>query len=267
MSPNILSELDWRKVRLLSLEAGVRWPLGRGFALGLRGAGGFVFDGRNRDSDWLEDDRHNEFSRSYSDVRGRAALDVSFELSWRLLGAGRDGSYIAPLAGYAWHELDLNMRNGVQAIQPVIVDQRIVGGTPVNYAFASLDSSYDAAWHGPYVGLEGRLAWDGGWRIAARYERHHSRYRAEADWNLREDFSHPISFRHQGNGAGWRGDLELAWRCTDRLDLTLTLSGSRFGLREGRARYFFSDGSKGITRLNEVGWRSVGASLGVRYVW
>mgnify|MGYP000848880964 FL=1 len=265
-TPNVLSELEWTQVRLLGINGHVDWPLAGSLDLGARMGVGFVVDGRNRDSDWLGDDRNNEFSRSYADVRGHGALDLALELAWRL--PGREGSHLAPLLGYAWQSLHLNGRNGHQTIAPVTDDDgNYLGGTPVDADFTqTLDSTYEASWQGPYLGLAGELA-AGAWRLSGRIERHHSDYRAEADWNLRDDFAHPVSFQHRGEGRGWRLATELEWRRADGLRFTLGLSGRRFRLDNGTDQIYFSDGSSSVTRLNQVKWRSAELQLGLRYAW
>ena len=40
-------------------------------------------------------------------------------------------------------------------------------------------------------------------------ERHWPKYEARANWNLRDDFAHPVSFEHEANGRGWV--MELGW--------------------------------------------------------
>jgi hypothetical protein len=43
-----------------------------------------------------------------------------------------------------------------------------------------------------------------------RLELHRPNYSATADWNLRDDFRHPVSFEHKAIGLG--GVLELGWQ-------------------------------------------------------
>jgi glutathione S-transferase len=60
---------------------------------------------------------------------------------------------ITPLAGLSYHAQNLTMQNGVQVISDY--------GWPTPLGpFSSLDSSYDAKWYGPWIGLElGWLGW------------------------------------------------------------------------------------------------------------
>lgn len=263
--PNVLSELTWSRVRLLTLDGRLEWPAWRGLGFALRAGAGFVVDGRNRDSDWLENDRQNEFSRSYADVKGHGALDLGLEASWRL---GTSTTHLAPLVGYGWQSQEYDMRNGVLVIRPVRnEDDEIIGGAPARWKIGGLDSRYEHTWRGPYLGLAGRVGLGENWTLAGRVERHRSAYRAEATWNLREDLAQPVSFRQRGDGSGWRGEMELAWRRPNGLEFTLGINAKRFRLDDGRDEVYFSDDTQGQTRLNEVRWKSAGVSLGLRYAW
>lgn len=262
--PNVLSELTWSSVRILALDGRMEIPVWRGLGVALRGGIGVPLDGRNRDSDWSQNNRRSEFSRSYGDVKGDGAIDLGVEAGWRLGSAARN---LTPLIGYGWQSLDLDIRNGVRTIRPVLNADGTLGGIPVNEKISGLDSRYEQTWSGPYLGLAGRTAVADRWTLAGRLERHWSRYRAEAKWNLRTDFAQPVSFRHSGDGEGWRGEVELAWRRPDGLELTLGANARRFRLDNGLDETYFSDGGSARTRLNEVRWDSVGVNVGLRYEW
>lgn len=266
--PNVLSELDWQRVRLTTLTATLEQPIVQKLWLkGWLGAGK-IWQGDNRDSDWLENDRNNEFSRSYQSTPGHSAFDAGLELSWRLpLGAAHD-SYLAPQIGYAWSNLFLRMQDGVRVIAPVFdANGDLQGGTPVNEPIPGLDSTYDANWAGPYLGLSGHWRLSQAISLNGSVQRHYSRYRGEGDWNLRTDFSHPVSFKHWGDGSGWSAGLELAWQRDARLSYALRLDARRFSLKNGVDETYFSDGSQSRIRLNEVEWDSATLFLGLQYKW
>lgn len=266
--PNVLSELDWQRVRLTTLDATLEQAITRNLWLkGWLGVGK-IWQGDNRDSDWLENDRNNEFSRSYQSTPGHSGFDAGIEFSWRLsLDAAHD-SYLAPQIGYAWSNLFLRMQDGVRVIAPVYdANGELQGGAPVYESIPGLDSTYEANWAGPYLGLSGHWRLSQALSLNGAIQRHYSRYRAEADWNLRSDFSHPVSFKHRGDGNGWAAGLELAWQRDARLSYTLRLDARRFSLENGVDETYFSNGSQARIRLNEVEWDSASLSLGLQYKW
>jgi outer membrane protease len=266
--PNVLSELDWQRVRLTTLTAAIEQPLSPQLWMkGWLGAGK-VWQGDNRDSDWLEDNRSNEFSRSYQETPGHSAFDAGLEMSWRLHFDAAHTHYLAPQLGYTWSSLFLNLRDGVRVIAPVFdANGDVVGGTPVNEPIPGLDSTYEAIWSGPYLGLAGHWQISPTLSLGGGVQRHFTRYRGEGNWNLRSEFSHPASFEHSGDGGGWRAGIELAWQYDTQLAYVARFDASRFSLQNGVDQTNFSDGSQSSIRLNEVEWDSATLFLGLQYTW
>lgn len=258
--PNILSELSWESLQVAQLKGTV--ALTHDSGLQLRGSltQGRIVSGDNQDSDYLGDDRTLEFSRSNNDGGGDDLRDASVALGWafhlsgRPWGYWRGGtSYLVPLVGYARHDLNLRMRDGNQTI-------------PATGSFAGLNSTYRARWGGPWVGLEFVDEEPDDLHGFLRFEYHRARYEAEADWNLRTDFQHPVSYTHEADARGYVFSLgfytpaaprKFAWR--------LVLDYQNWKAESGLDRTFFSDGSVGTTRLNEVNRESWAISYGIQY--
>lgn len=256
--PNILSELSWSDLHIAQVRAGAMIEHDSG--LRVQGSAGYgrILSGDNRDSDYLGDDRTFEFSRSDNDGRGDVR-EASLGIGWAVAEQGElraDGSgtsYLVPMIGYAWRELDLRMRDGHQSI-PDFGD------------FPGLDSSYRARWHGPWIGLEfvDRVPED--LHGFLRFEFHMPQYDAVADWNLRDDFQHPKSFAHSADGKGYVLSLgfqtpprrgEFSWR--------LVFDYQWWRADDGTDRTYLSNGGVGKTRFNEVEWDSWSIHYGIQF--
>jgi len=90
-------------------------------------------------------------------------------------------------------------------------------------------------------------------------------FSAQADWNLRSDFAHPVSFEHRADG--WGQVLELGWQsATSRVYWTwgVSIVAQSWSTNSGVDRVFFSDGSVGMVKLNEVNWSSRSVNLVLR---
>lgn len=256
---NILSELKWTDMAIfqprLRLSA-------RSDALQLMASfsAGTVQSGDNQDSDYLFSDRQGEFSRS-NNRAGGTMQDGSIGVGYRFEATGAEGRrvYFMPTAGISIHEQALTMSNGVQTVSTA-------GETPPLGPIAGLNSRYDAHWHGGWVGASfiGEEA-DSGWRLSLDIAAHAMQYRAEADWNLRDDFLHPVSFTHEANGGG----LTLALNSMRPLGAGLAwLMGFEYGqwrTASGVDTVFLSDGSYSRTRLNRVEWQSMVISTGLAW--
>jgi hypothetical protein len=253
-TPNILSELEW-KVPMAELRLDAGWTHRSGFALEGRFAWAHGIDGgRVRDSDYLFDNRAGEFSRSYADPDESNANDVSLGAGWRLRFGRR--AEVAALAGYALYRQEFRMQNGRQAVSAF--------GWPMPLgAFAGLDSHYSTDWRGPWLGLAGSAQLHDTLALHGGIKYHRFSYRAEADWNLRDDFAHPVSFRHRGKGDGWEARLGTRWRVAPGQELSLDFARRRFGIEGGLDTPYFADGSSMTLRLNEA--RTGMWSLGLGY--
>ncbi len=263
-NPEVLSELKWRNLEIGQVKLHSRFTLPR--RLHFRGSidYGWIANGDNRDSDYLGDDRTLEYSRTDNNSGQGSVYDFSgaagypFEFGREIVIALR------PLIGYSWHRQNLSITDGRQTIATPGLTQ---GPGP----FSGLDSHYDSSWYGPWVGVEVgvQAAVPGGFirRVEGFFacEVHRADYRAQADWNLRQDLAHPNSFRHRADGAGYVLSAGLNLFVAPRWALTTEATYQDWSTHQGRHRVHFADGDTVDTRLNEVNWRSLALSVGMVY--
>jgi hypothetical protein len=246
--PNVLSELSWDDLRIYRIGADGRAPLGRALVVHGAAAYGWIVDGTNRDSDYLGDNRTVEFSRSENGAGGGKTLAASLALGTDL--AAGPGIRFTPLAGYAYRAQTLAVKRGSQTI-------------PRTGRFDGLNSSYRAAWHGPWLGAELSASLPKGAGVAAEFQHHWAAFDASADWNLRADLAHPKSFAHQARGNGLVEAVSLRVPLLGAAMIQAKYAVETWTARNGVDRTFFADGSVGATRLNEVRWTSRSVSLGL----
>ncbi len=259
-TPNVLSELTWTDLEAAELSLAFRWRPESGFYL--RGGidYGWIQSGDNQDSDYYGDNRTEEFSRSYADSDG-SLIDANAAIGYRFELASTSNFFrlgVAPVYGYSVHIQNLNMTDGVQ-----VVTEDGTGLGP----FSGLDSSYDTRWDGSFVGLDLDLALGTRHELTWSFEYHWLAYEAEANWNLRSDFEHPVSFRHEANGRGLIARTGYRFRCFSNAWLGLNLNYRKLETDSGYDKTFFADGTSLITPLNEVIWESwsAGLSLSVNF--
>lgn len=252
--PNILSELEW-ETNMAEIRLNGDWVAANGFTLSGEMAYASGFSGEVRDSDYLSNNRRREFSRSYSKSRGSTESRLAFGLGWRIVPGSRVG--LTPMLGYTYQEHDLRARNGRQVVSNYGFD------VPLG-PFHGLDMHYQPRWHGPWLGLrfDARLARSVDLRLGVKHQWFN--YRAEADWNLRSSFAHPVSFRQHGNSRGWQWEVGALWRLSPQSAITFTLDRQEQRLRGGTDRVFFSSGQSTESHLHGVNWDSWAANLGWR---
>jgi hypothetical protein len=266
-SPNIASELEWTDLGVLQLRLGGDVIFGRHLWLGGSVTAGTIRSGANRDSDYLGDDRTFEFSRSENGGDEGDVLDgdVGAGYMFRVGPSGGGRGYDLLVAGgYAATRQDLRLVDGVQ----VISDEDLLGEPlPPLGPFEGLDSSYEARWDGPWLGGEARIPIAERSRILGRLRLHPGAdYEAHANWNLRDDFAHPVSFEHMADGDGFELRADYAHRAArSRWGWQVAVAYEHWSTDAGIDRVFFSDGTSAETRLNEASWSSVALSFGVAF--
>jgi len=137
---NVLSELTWSDLEIFQVEFGIGKLFPNRIMLKGSLAYGLIFDGENQDSDYAGNNRTLEFSRSNNSTDDGNTADGSIGLGY-YLPLLSDSFGITPLIGYSFHALHLKITEGFQTIPPF-------------GPFPGLNSSYDALWYGPWVGLE-----------------------------------------------------------------------------------------------------------------
>lgn len=255
-SINILSELQWEKLAIsqLSIDSGLNLP--KDLRLSSHLDFGHLDSGMNQDSDYNGSDRTQEYSRSINKAGG-SVVDASVGLGkvLRFDYPGFTGRLsLTPLVGLSIHQQKLTMTDGIQVISASST-------SPPLGPIAGLNSSYNTQWMGPWWGLN--AGWDSGRRVAieAGIEYHLADYTAQANWNLRTDFAHPVSFTHHANGEGLVVNISASYSISARWKMGLMMARQRWKAHAGTDVVFLSDGTLGSARLNEVNWESDAVSI------
>jgi len=259
-NPNILSELSWSDLITPYARLSVE---GHDKELHLFGAvsHGRTNSGDNQDSDYISDNRQGEYSRSNNQADGHLT-DVVAGMGYRFRVENNDGrnGYMMPMVGYALHRQDLRMTDGYQTVSTPGVTQ------PVG-PIAGLDSRYDANWYSGWLGarfMEEKLG--SGLRLNFDVAYHWVRYRAEADWNLRSDFKHPMSFEHRANGIGLTFSFNATAPLDKKVDWVMGVGYGNWRAAKGVDTVYWADylgGGISQTRLNEVKWESLAVNIGL----
>ena len=240
--PNILSELTWSDLEIYRTGITLTSVEDNHWLTRYRLGYGVVNDGQNQDSDYIGDNRTLEYSRSRSDVSGDEVIDLVFALGYQFKrlneNAGKH-TMITPMVGYAYHEQNFRVVNGVQSL-------------PATGPFTDLNTTYNAQWRGLWTGvdLELQVSEDEGFLFG--YEYHRPDYYGEANWNLRTDFQHPKSFEHIADGSGSVLRFMYWFNRGTNTRWQIGVEDHHWETSGGVDRIFFSNGTIAETHLNEV---------------
>lgn len=257
--PNIISELTWDDVRSRTVGFQI---VARADLLNMKLAieRGSIVAGDNQDSDYGANDRGCEFSRSNNNAGGGDVNDVSLSFGYEFPQLTWERSQLVPFVGYAQRQLDFTMTDGRQTLSnPLCVPRELAAEGFVPYPVGpipGLDSSYSARWKGVHAALEWRARLNPRSRLRFAVLRHQVDYVAKADWNLREDFAHPVSFEHRADGIGKVVAVGFDYEVVPRVVIGLGLARSAYRTGRGVAYFFGDDGGVGAASLNPVTWNS-----------
>ena len=254
---NVLSELKWENLAIFQLQAAGEFHLKNDRRLRARLGYGVIGSGANQDSDYNGNNRTLEDCRS-NNKAGGDGLDASIGFGKRLrmrdLSAGRS-FYVTPFVGLSMYRQNLTMTDGVQTISSA--------STPPLGPLPGLASSYDAQWMGPWLGAEALVETERGWAVIVNAEYHLADYSASANWNLRSDLAHPVSFRHAATGEGFVMSLGASYPVGKNWKVNFTLEHQQWTTRAGSDWVYLADGTVGYARLNAVNWDSTAYNLGI----
>ena len=278
-NPNILSELTWKDLEIFQIEqrGKLNWRSEEqtqfGTELSWSVGYGQIYSGSNQDSDYAGDNRTLEWSRSNNSADDGSVLDLSAAFGMKFFG--QDSSfYFMPKIGLAINEQRLSMTDGRQTFSDQAVFDAWTGQSPtdVDYitllppgSFAGLDSSYETRWVGPWFGFEMQKDFSRKLSLHAGFEYHRVDYEAEANWNLRSDLEHPVSFRHDGDGTGKVYTLGADYSISERWAFSLQGKYQDWKVSSGVDRVFLADNTQAVTLLREVTWVSYEVMAGLRY--
>ncbi|MEA3362920.1 MAG: hypothetical protein U9Q61_06580 [Thermodesulfobacteriota bacterium] len=274
-NPDILSELSWEDLEVFQVQATGWLELGelpflkRNSLIYANIAFGKILGGDVQDSDYAGDGRTFEWSRSVNDSDKGLTIDLAgavgpiFELN--LL----EGLSITPLIGYGFNMQDFSMTNGRQTLSNRTIRKDYFGSDaempPPLGPIEDLDSNYTAYWYGPWFGVNVDYQANQKIKITVGAEYHWVEYFAQADWNLRSDFAHPVSFEQETTGTGFVWNIKGQYSLNKNWSWLFDGKIQTWEAESGTDRIYFSDGTAGMSRLNQVNWSSYALMTGVQY--
>lgn len=251
---NVASEVSWRNTVIAQLRAAGKLNLWSDWLIRGIFTTGAVRSGNNQDSDYGGSNRTHEYSRS-DNKTGGAVRDVSIGLgrNLRFFDFESGGSLtVAPLAGLSIHQQSLTMYDGNQTV-------------PANGAISGLNNSYATQWKGTWLGVDALLGLHGNLSLVSTVEYHRVDYSAEADWNLRSDLAHTVSFRHVAKGNGKLVSVGVSYRFSRNFLMNTSFERQRWKTSAGYDQTNFSYGATDYYTLNPVSWDSTTFSLAAVY--
>jgi hypothetical protein len=260
--PNILSELTWSGVDSYQVSLSNRSRIGEYIYLRVDMSYATIHDGNVQDSDYAQDDRTAEYSRSISQSTGDHLWDLSLGIGYPF--TFRSGNLLlVPLIGGSLHKQSFRISDGYQVVTAS-------GEYPLGPLPSELNSTYRTKWEGIWLGCDliyefkPKAAGVPPMRWALSMEYHLNQYRAKADWNLRSDLDHPVSFTQKADGHGINLQAQWSVNLTPDLQFALTMNYLNWSTDHG-TDHLNSNIQPQTRRFNGADWESRSFMVGLGY--
>lgn len=130
-----------------------------------------------------------------------------------------------------------------------------------------LQSTYTARWQGPSI-LAG-IQWNTKRKIHLGTQASFNllKYSAEANWNLIEEFRHPLSFTQSADGTGWDFNANAGYKLTKHTTIDLEWLYSNWKTGYGLDKLYLTNGESPETRMNGAFKKNSGWRLSATYTF
>ena len=230
-SPNVLSELKWQNVKGTNYLAGLQANVWHNIII----VGGYnrvsVKSGSVSDIDYSADNRSQPtYNQNFIDNKG-------YTSAW-YAGAGyiifnNDRFSLVPSAGYV---------NNTQSLYI----------TDATGQFPDLNSFYNVQWKGAFIKVKSSLKIWRGLKAMADVTYNQVNYSAQGDWNLINEFMHPVSYSHVAKGYGINAGGSLVYNVTPNVGISVGYTYFNWQTGNGTDQLYLSSGQVDKTQLNGV---------------
>ena len=242
--PDILSELVWSRLRGPLWNGEARYYFKNRFGIELNAGYHNIQKGRVIDRDYASDHRQDNYYNEQFNSRGRDVL-IDAAVNYNI-GTLADFQ-IRPFIGYTLKKQEALLLGDEEKEK-------------------DLHSSYKTTWMGGRVGLNAMGVFN---RFDIRMNCFSGllKYRAEALWNLIDEFAKPVSFRHNTGAYQIGGSVEMGYTLWQKVRIMGYYNIWHADAWKGLDKAYYTDGSTIDTRLNWVTSTSTCFGAGLGYLF
>jgi outer membrane protease len=227
---NVLSELDWKRLSGLAFHVDVEYNLYKRIIVRTNLGKVALTSGKVTDTDFGKDNRRDTlfFGSFRADKGNLHALNLAVGYNFNLLKSG----FLSPLVGYGIDRQSLY----------ILADLGNVTG--------DLKSTYRAGWAGLTFGYIIKAPIGKRWSFQHYFTYQQARYFAKGNWNLVDNFKHPVSFKHNAKGIALKPEVHVLLKISPHMHVSAGASYSCWKTGEGKDKLFLSNGSTIVTQFN-----------------
>lgn len=241
--PNIYSELKWKNVSGTAYNASIQYNVWNKIILYGSYNRVSVKSGSVSDVDYSKDNRNGPvYDENFSDNKGST-------LTW-MAGAGyklfnNKLFCLTPYIGYTRNIQNL-----------YIVDE--------TGQFPTLNSSYQAYWKGCFIKVISSIKIWRSLKASVNITYNQANYNSRGDWNLIEQFKHPISYTQIADGYGINAGAQLSYHIIRQLSIFAEFNYFDWETGNGTDTLYLTTGENDKTQFNAAFRNGYQASGGLK---
>jgi len=227
--PNVYSELKWRNIAGETWYGSVQYNLWNRFWLMGDYSYSKITSGTSNDTDYGGDNRTNPvYDEDFSSNKGSRS-GWSAGIGYCVIQTKR--VRLLPSVGYSANNESYYLLGNVGD-------------------FAQVNSNYKTGWKGGFIKLQVQVELAGSLSLSVTPTYYQVKYNATADWNLIEDFQHPVSFRDNANGYGFNANAELLYAITKHIGIHAGFTWFDWETGKGVDQLYLTSGETDKTQMN-----------------
>jgi len=242
-SPNILSELIWKKLKGPSFGLNIRYNVTSRLSIKAANQYSSITKGEAEDTDYADDDRQSAFYFDLLDANKGYLYNGNLQLSYQLLKLGQFN--INPIIGLSYNRQKFHLLESAN-----------------NPASNGLNSTYQVTYKGFDFGTAFIFKTQH-FSLGAEILGGFYTYASKANWNLIPDFAKPVSFTHKANSFALSGDLNLSVPLNKNLRIELDYLINNIKTYSGVDRAYYNNRNTEETQFNGANFRKNALLLGL----
>jgi hypothetical protein len=228
-NPNVYSELKWKNVSGTAYNAALQWNIWNKVMLYGSYNRVSVRSGSVSDIDYSEDNRTAPvYNQNFSDNKGITSAWAA-GAGYRLFNNSIFS--LTPYIGYTGNIQNL-----------YIVDE--------TGQFPMLNSSYKANWKGGFVKVISTVKIWRTLKVKVNVTYNQTNYNSQGDWNLINEFKHPVSYRQVADGYGINTTGQLSYNIIHQLSVFAGFSYFNWETGNGTDTLYLATGEDDKTQFN-----------------
>jgi hypothetical protein len=228
-NPNVYSELKWKNVSGQAYNAALQWNIWNKVMLYGSYNRVAVRSGSISDIDYNGDNRTDAvYDENFSDNKGNTSA-WSAGAGYRLF----NNSFfsLTPYIGYTGNIQNL-----------YIVDE--------TGQFPTLNSTYQANWKGGFLKVISSVKIWRSLKASVDITYNQTNYNSQGDWNLIDEFKHPVSYRQVADGYGINTGAQLSYNIIRQLSVFAGFNYFNWETGNGTDTLYLASGENDKTQFN-----------------